>query len=111
MAAAYDHYDYPSYWKGREYEHECEVIALKTLLGKIPKIVKIADIGCGFGRLLPYYLYRAKSVILTDPSSKLLRQAKANVSTVSKLRKRKPSIKIMQSTIKHINDKIPPKSL
>jgi len=25
MAAAYDDYDYPSYWEGREYEHEAEV--------------------------------------------------------------------------------------
>lgn len=72
MPAAYDTYDYPSYWLGREYEHQAEVIALKAFLEKVPKIHKILDLGAGYGRLTPIYLHRAKKVILSDPSAKLL---------------------------------------
>lgn len=76
MTAAYDEYDYPAYWEKRQYEHESEVIALKSFLSQIPKIKKIIDIGAGFGRLTPYYAFRAKKVVLTDPSSKLLKEAR-----------------------------------
>ncbi|MBI2065978.1 methyltransferase domain-containing protein [Candidatus Woesebacteria bacterium] len=72
MAAHYDTYDYPTYWIGREYEHEAEVVALKAFLEKIPKIDTILEIGAGFGRLTPSYLFRARKIILSDPSSRLL---------------------------------------
>ena len=32
MPAAYDKYDYPSYWIGRDYEHGSEVIAIEGFL-------------------------------------------------------------------------------
>jgi ubiquinone/menaquinone biosynthesis C-methylase UbiE len=73
MPAAYDTYDYPAYWIGREYEHESEVIAIKAFLEKVPKTRTILEVGAGFGRLVPSYAFRAKKVILTDPSSKLLK--------------------------------------
>lgn len=76
MTAAYDTYNYPAYWDGREYEHESEVLALKSLLARISEIKKLIDIGAGFGRLTPYYAFRAKKVVLTDPSGKLLKEAK-----------------------------------
>lgn len=76
MTAAYDIYDYPSYWRGREYEHRAEIQAISAFLKKIPKIKNILEIGAGFGRLTPLYLYRTKKVILTDPSSRLLNLAK-----------------------------------
>src|SRR4030042_4378269 len=72
MPAYYDSYDYPSYWIGRDYEHNSEIIAIKSLLKKIPKIGTVLDIGSGYGRLVSSYQYRAKKVILTDPSSRLL---------------------------------------
>lgn len=72
MPAAYDNYDYPSYWKGRSYEHNSEFIAIKSLLTKISKINKSIEIGAGYGRLLPSYLFRVKRALLTDPSAKLI---------------------------------------
>ena len=79
MAAHYDDYDYPSYWDGRDYEHEAEVSAVKILLDKIPSIKTVLDIGAGFGRTAPLYLHRARKVILTDPSAKLLKIAKESL--------------------------------
>lgn len=76
MAADYDNYDYPAYWSGRDYEHESEVVAIRAFLQKIPKIKNMADFGCGFGRLVPYYLHRTKMLTLLDPSRKLLAVAK-----------------------------------
>lgn len=80
MATAYDTYNYTSYWKERRYEHQAEVIALKGLLEKVPKINTIIDIGAGFGRLTPTYLHRSEKVILLDPSDKLLKLAKQNIN-------------------------------
>ncbi len=76
MAAAYDSYDYLSYWNERKYEHESEVYALRSFLGRIPVINKAIEIGGGFGRLAPFYLFRAKKITLTDPSAKLLSLAR-----------------------------------
>lgn len=79
MPAPYDTFDYPSYWVGREYEHESEVFAISELLSRIEKIHTIIEIGAGYGRLVPIYSFRAKKVILTDPSLKLLREAKKDL--------------------------------
>jgi len=79
MSAAYDTYDYPSYWESREYEHKSEVMALSSLLSKIPKLNSIIEIGAGYGRLTSVYLYRGEKIILSDPSSKLLNLAKKNI--------------------------------
>lgn len=98
MAAAYDNYDYPSYWEGREYEHNSEIIALKSFLEKIPKIRKILEVGSGFGRLTPHYLFRAKSVILVDPSAKLLKIARKDLKD--------KKIKFIQSLIENISGKV-----
>ncbi len=76
MAAAYDTFDYPSYWIGREYEHKSELVALRSLLTKIKKIKTILEIGAGYGRLAPTYSFRAKKVILSDPSARTLKIAR-----------------------------------
>lgn len=68
----YDTFDYPSYWVGREYEHEAEVFALTSFLNKISKIETAIEVGVGYGRLVPYYIYRVNKLIAIDPSSKLL---------------------------------------
>jgi len=103
MAAAYDQYDYQSYWEGREYEHKCEVLVIKELLAKIPKIAKILDIGCGYGRLAPYYLHRAKKIVLTDPSSKNLKVAQHNIE---ELKDYKNKVFFRQSTLENLPKRI-----
>ena len=104
MPAAYDTYDYPSYWEGREYEHSSEIIALKSLLQKIPKIKTVLEIGAGYGRLTPTYLYRGKKIILSDPSLKLLGLAKKEF-------KQDKKIKLIQSKAENLANKIRTKSI
>jgi ubiquinone/menaquinone biosynthesis C-methylase UbiE len=76
MGAAYDSFDYPAYWIGREYEHISEILAIKSFLTKIKKIKTILEIGAGFGRLASTYAFRAKKIILTDPSARTLKVAR-----------------------------------
>lgn len=117
MSAAYDNFDYPSYWKGREYEHEAEVIAIKSFLEKIPKIKKVLDIGAGYGRLIPTYLYRADKIIVVDPSSKFLNMAKerfpltkilfikSNLENLhKKIRKNSVDLIILVRVLHHLKD-------
>lgn len=118
MSAHYDTYDYPNYWIGRDYEHGSELIALKSFLSRIPRIDTIVEIGAGFGRLTPTYLYRAKKVVLTDPSAKLLKIArdefkgKKNVRTIQscleklprRLEKGSAETVIMVRVLHHIKD-------
>ena len=99
MAAAYDNFDYPQYWQEREYEHASEVVALASFLKKIPKIHRIMDIGCGYGRLTAEYLYRANQVYLIDSSAKLLMMAR------KKFKKHK-KIKFVHSSIENVKNKI-----
>ena len=98
MPAAYDNYDYPSYWEGRDYEHESELIALSTLLDKIPEVKKSLEIGGGFGRLVQSYSFRVKKVILTDPSAKLLSMARKNL-------KKEKNIEYLQTSLENILQK------
>lgn len=99
MPAAYDKYDYAEYWVERAYEHESEVLALKSFLAQIPRIKSILDIGCGFGRLTPYYSFRAKKLVLTDPSAKLLAQARQNLKNQKK-------IQFIQASLQTLPDKL-----
>lgn len=103
MPAAYDTYDYPSYWENRDYEHGSEVIAIKCFLEKIPIIGRILEIGAGYGRLAPLYLFRAKKTILTDPSSVLLKLARENLQY--------ESIKFIHTGIENLPNKIRSKSV
>ncbi len=98
MPAAYDSYDYPSYWKGREYEHKSEVLAINKLLTKIPEINKVLEVGAGFGRLLTSYKYRAKKVILSDPSAKL-------ISKAAKKYKKLKNVEFIQSSLQNLESK------
>lgn len=99
MAAHYDTYDYPAYWQGRDYEHRSEEIAIKKLLLKVPKVETVLEIGAGFGRLAPLYLYRSKKIILSDPSSKLLSIARKKYEKLKK-------IKTLHSGIENLPKKI-----
>jgi ubiquinone/menaquinone biosynthesis C-methylase UbiE len=60
-------YDYSTYWKNRNYEHFCEVMALKKLF--INKTGKwFVDIGGSYGRHLPIYYSKYTNPILLDYS-------------------------------------------
>ncbi len=67
-----DYYDdpdfnYAEWWRGREYEHEAEVMAIRRLLeGK--KFGHAVDVGGGFGRLSVVLADYADRVTLTDSS-------------------------------------------
>lgn len=100
MGAAYDSYDYSAYWEGRDYEHNSEVVALKRFLSKIPKINTIIEIGAGFGRLTPLYAYRSKKIILTDPSARLLGQARKNLADLQ-------NVHFLQSGIEKLSENLP----
>ncbi len=111
MSAAYDTFDYPSYWEGREYEHESELIALKSYLNQIPKIKTIADVGCGYGRLTPCYIHRVKKIYLVDPSRRLLGIAKKTMKGQFGKSFKKTRVDIIQSRIENLPKKIKNKSL
>jgi ubiquinone/menaquinone biosynthesis C-methylase UbiE len=104
MSAAYDSYDYLGYWIGRDYEHKSEVLALKAFLDKIKKIKTILEIGAGFGRLVPSYSFRAKKIILSDPSAKTLKIAREAF-------KDKKNIKFIQSSLETLPTKVKPSSV
>ncbi|OGM75779.1 hypothetical protein A2382_00130 [Candidatus Woesebacteria bacterium RIFOXYB1_FULL_38_16] len=99
MAAAYDKFDYPLYWKNRSYEHESEVLVLKEFLSRIPVIDKIIDIGCGFGRLTPSYIHRGKKILLTDASASLLALAREKYQSYRK-------VNCLQTKIEHLPKKL-----
>jgi len=99
MSAAYDTFDYPGYWIGRDYEHKSEIIALKAFLQKIKKVKNILEIGAGFGRLMPSYAFRAKRIILTDPSAKTLKIAREAFSD-------RKNVKFIQSSLENLPTKI-----
>jgi ubiquinone/menaquinone biosynthesis C-methylase UbiE len=95
MPAHYDYYDYPSYWQDREYEHNAEIIALREMFAKIPKIKSLIDIGAGYGRLTPEYSYRVKKIVLCDPSARLLKIARKNFG-------KSKNIEFVQSKIENL---------
>ena len=100
MPAAYDKYDYPSYWLTREYEYKSEIIALRQLIGKIPHIKNLLDIGSGYGRLIPAYIYRCKKFTLSDPSACLLSLARL------KYQKKNPQCRFIHSKLENLPQKI-----
>ena len=62
-------FSYPDFWHNRKYEHEAELLAMKKLLGA-KKFIRAVDIGGGFGRLIPFLVLYAQSVVLIEPSKK-----------------------------------------
>jgi len=103
MSAAYDSYDYTTYWENRQYEHNSEIIAIKSFLSKIPKIKTILDIGAGFGRLTSTYLYRGENIVITDPSAKLLKLAREKYH--------QNKVRFIQTKLENIPGKIRNKSV
>jgi ubiquinone/menaquinone biosynthesis C-methylase UbiE len=103
MSAAYDTYDYPNYWIGRRYEHYSEEMAIKAFLERIDKIDNILDIGAGFGRLTPTYIYRAKKIILSDPSARLLKIARSTFPD--------KKVKLIHSNLENLPSKLKSRSI
>lgn len=104
MSAHYDTYDYPAYWEGRDYEHQSELLVMQSFLSQIPHRIKRAlEIGGGYGRLVPSYLYRSEKVILTDPSAKLLSVARKGIHSKKVL--------FLQSKVENIAQRITRKSV
>ena len=103
MPAAYDTYDYPSYWTKRGYEHKAEVYALRRLLDAVPKVQKVLEIGAGYGRLIPVYKSKGEKIIISDPSAKLLKIARKN--------NKSNKIQFIQSTLENLDKNIAPKSI
>jgi ubiquinone/menaquinone biosynthesis C-methylase UbiE len=76
--AVYDaaNYDYSTFWKGREYEHKSEIIALNSLYSKMSKTDWFIDVGGSYGRLFDTYKDLANKKIILDYSILALQQAK-----------------------------------
>lgn len=104
MGSPYDTYDYPAYWLSRKYEHLSEKIAIKSLLALIPKIKTTLEIGAGFGRLVPFYSFRAKRIILSDPSVKILGIARRKYRKNSR-------IEFVHSCLENLPKSVRPKSV
>ncbi len=98
MSAYYDRFDYPSYWTGREYEHRSEILAISSFLNKIQNIDKVLEIGGGYGRLVSTYLPRAKKILFSDPSSKLLSIANKKINS--------DKVSYLHTAIENIDKKI-----
>ena len=76
MAAHYDdkEFSYREYWQGRNYEHDSEILAIKKLLGRL-HFQSAADIGGGYGRLIPLLAGFADKLTLVEPSARQLKIA------------------------------------
>src|SRR5205807_4401510 len=61
-------YDYVDYWRGRDYEHAAEELALRRLLAG-RRFRRAVDVGGGYGRLCPVLAGYADHVTLTDTSA------------------------------------------
>ncbi|OGM29375.1 hypothetical protein A2801_01670 [Candidatus Woesebacteria bacterium RIFCSPHIGHO2_01_FULL_41_10] len=115
MSSAYDTYNYPRYWQGRTYEHECEVIVLDSFFSKIGRVKSAVDIGGGYGRLIPEYKQYVDNVTLVDPSKRLLATAKkkgiecvciqSSVEEIpGKLKKKKYDVALLVRVMHHLED-------
>ena len=67
--------DYAQYWQQRAYEHAAEEIAIRRLLRGRHAVLAV-DIGGGYGRLSALLAHYADRVIVAEPSSRQLEQAR-----------------------------------
>jgi len=74
-------FSYTKYWQGRDYEHQSEIMALNKLLAG-SHFTSGADIGGGYGRLIPTLAHYCQKIVLVEPSQKQRRQAK-DVKTIN----------------------------
>jgi ubiquinone/menaquinone biosynthesis C-methylase UbiE len=83
MPAHYDDsaFSYSDYWRGREYEHISEILALRSLLDN-SRFKNSVDIGGGFGRLTWFLAGYSRHVTLIEPSVKQRRLAAKNLAAL-----------------------------
>lgn len=74
-------FSYQKYWQGRLYEHHSEIIAIDKLL-KNRHFESAADIGGGYGRLIPTLSKYCQGITLVEPSLKQRRLAK-DIKTIN----------------------------
>lgn len=90
--AFYDSYDYPKYWRGRDYEHQAELMAIGKFLKQIPQRSSILDLAGGFGRLAPLYAPLFQHCLLVDPSKRLLKEAQKYLKDFSNIEMKQESV-------------------
>lgn len=69
-------YDYTSYWKSREYEHQAEKLALEKQLSD-ERGLWFLDLGGSYGRHYPSYKDKFDNCIIADYSINALEQAQS----------------------------------
>jgi ubiquinone/menaquinone biosynthesis C-methylase UbiE len=120
MAAHYDdpNFSYVNYWQSRDYENLSEIEAINSLLKK-QIFPQAADIGGGFGRLIPTILNFSKKVLLIEPSAKQRQIAKKSftgIKTISvlpgtaektRLRDKSVSLITVIRVMHHLPDPLP----
>ncbi len=80
-AAFYDAYDYSTFWKGRDFEHLADHLAVSRLIPMIPPPHRrLVDVGAGTGRMAPLYERKWESFVLLDPSKEQLEIAHKKIS-------------------------------
>ena len=76
-------YDYTSYWFGRDYENEAELLALKKFLPRtFDKDKSVIDIGGGYGRLILFLNSIFGKITILDYSQKQLDLTKENANKI-----------------------------
>ncbi len=80
-------YDYQDYWKGRQYEHAAEQLAIKRLL-RGRHFNSAVDVGGGYGRLSKFLIKYADKVVLAEPSQQQLDIAKVYLSDTPQVEQR-----------------------
>ena len=93
------------------------MIAIRNYLRRIPKLKTIVEIGAGYGRLVPAYFFRAKKIILADPSARLLKIARSTLKNIGiifihanienlypKIRRNTADLVVLVRVIHHIHD-------
>ncbi len=79
--------------KNRQYENEADQLLLRNAIREDTKW--IADLGGGFGRLIPTLKKRSKNVVIVDASLDLLREAKATYGD-------DPSVQYIRANVYHL---------
>jgi ubiquinone/menaquinone biosynthesis C-methylase UbiE len=82
-------FDYQNYWIGRNYEDQVERKVLDFFYNLIGRSSVIVDLGGGYGRLVECYCHNADKVVLVEPSSKNLKEAKKLTSKWKNLKLKK----------------------
>ena len=107
-------FSYQDYWKNRDYEHQCEILAIQNLLDS-QHFNNAVDIGGGFGRLSQLISKYCRKTVLVEPSAKqralakkLLKDTKikvlAGLSDKTKLEDSSVDLAVLVRVMHHLPD-------